>query len=409
MKSLSRLLLLLLASITIVVDAHARVTSAIFNDDYILVNETYNLKGKTIQLKDGAVLDFRGGKIANGTIIGNNTVIIAGRNPIFDNVKIEGTWNIDEAYPEWLGGKGDDKTDCSSAITNTLKLSPNTLKFTNGVYCITTPIVTNNPDVVITHNATIKAIEPMDVVILGDFPDKGIYNLRKNFLINGGGTIDANGKAKVGIALRKAHHAVISQLTVKNATEYGFKAAVNTKEAGNSLLREMIFMNEMSIPNAVGILNNRSDCTYEHISIVNYKIGVECRSQNAKFTDVHPWLINPEFWEESVAFDCYCPHVTLISSEADTMRKLIRCHEDYFFATVINCAAYKNDVVVSDGLATKYKPLVIDKNGYKNSKLTVIGGVYWFSVPYDICPNIEESDTFTINRYNSKMTNYKNK
>lgn len=77
----------------------------------------YNLNGQTIIIPEGCVLLFEGGSIANGTITGQYTSIIANLNSIFKApISLGGTWNIQEVHPEWLGAVGDGNTDDTTAI-----------------------------------------------------------------------------------------------------------------------------------------------------------------------------------------------------------------------------------------------------------------------------------------------------
>lgn len=245
----------------------------------------------------------------------------------------------------------------------------------------------------------------MNYMILQESADKGVYSLRTNTTIEGGGVIDGNKLAKIGITLRKCHGATIRDLTLMNTTLYGFQAALNSQEAGNSIVNNVKFLNPYHIESAIAINNNRNDCTYDNITIVNFKSAVVTYAGNAKFTNVQPWITYSPFWKESVAFDCYGAWVMMVGCGADTMRRLIKCHNNYFFASIINCAAFKNDAVVSDELAKQYPPIIIDKNGAKYSQIQMIGGVYWYNVPYTLFSDVSSSDQILINRYNSSKTN----
>ena len=75
--------------------AHAR---------YIIQHE-HDLDGAVIKIGENSVLDFQGGCFKNGTISGNNTTIRSEPINIFGtNVRIDGTWDVSEAYPEWFAG-----------------------------------------------------------------------------------------------------------------------------------------------------------------------------------------------------------------------------------------------------------------------------------------------------------------
>ena len=77
------------------------------SNNVFFITEDITLSENEI-LSENVILVFQGGKIT-GTgkkIIGNHTKIIAPIGQIFDNgVIVEGTWDIDRAYPQWFGAK----------------------------------------------------------------------------------------------------------------------------------------------------------------------------------------------------------------------------------------------------------------------------------------------------------------
>lgn len=69
--------------------------------DYEIYNDPQ--LGRTINLPANVSLIFIGGSIKNGTLVGNNTRIEAKRGVcIFDNITIQGTWDVAEAYSSWF-------------------------------------------------------------------------------------------------------------------------------------------------------------------------------------------------------------------------------------------------------------------------------------------------------------------
>lgn len=81
------------------------------NTRYIIQYD-YDLDGETITVPEGCILEFEGGSIQNGTLVGNYTAIKSALRTIFvGNIALEGTYNVPEAYPEWFGAIGDGAND----------------------------------------------------------------------------------------------------------------------------------------------------------------------------------------------------------------------------------------------------------------------------------------------------------
>ena len=76
----------------------------------------FDLNGKEITIPEGCVLDFQGGSLSNGILIGNNTCIKADAVKIFSNIRKKKTWNIDYIYLEWFGAIGDGIKDSTKEI-----------------------------------------------------------------------------------------------------------------------------------------------------------------------------------------------------------------------------------------------------------------------------------------------------
>ena len=83
-----------------------------------------------ITIPEGCVLEFDGGTLNNGTLVGNNTAISAKPVRIFgdsltvanlpDTPSGKTTWNVDKAYCEWFGAVGDGAHDDTDAFYKTL-------------------------------------------------------------------------------------------------------------------------------------------------------------------------------------------------------------------------------------------------------------------------------------------------
>lgn len=112
--------------------------------DFTLENVIYkivsdiNLNTSALEIPANCTLDFQGGSFSNGTLIGSNTKIEAGLNKIFDtNIILNGSWNVNEAYPEWFGEK------TSTSIQLCLDYFP-VVKLGNSTYTCSTSVVISN-------------------------------------------------------------------------------------------------------------------------------------------------------------------------------------------------------------------------------------------------------------------------
>lgn len=64
-------------------------------EDVYVVNSIIDLKSKVITMPNNSTLEFNGGLMKNGTIVGRNTKLLY-HGVCFDNITIQGTWNVQE-------------------------------------------------------------------------------------------------------------------------------------------------------------------------------------------------------------------------------------------------------------------------------------------------------------------------
>lgn len=67
------------------------------------IRHFHDLLTNTITLPSNVTLNFNGGKFGNGTIVGDNTKIVASDDFIFDTCTFSGTWNKQQLNPKWFG------------------------------------------------------------------------------------------------------------------------------------------------------------------------------------------------------------------------------------------------------------------------------------------------------------------
>lgn len=122
------------------------------------VRYDFDLGGNDFGMPTHCSLLFNGGKLSNGTIIGDSTSISAKRYHIFDNVAIEGSWAVEYVYSEWFGLDKSGNTDISEPLRGAIALAEQgTFIISSGVYLLSSELVHTARRVhIIGDNATIK-------------------------------------------------------------------------------------------------------------------------------------------------------------------------------------------------------------------------------------------------------------
>ena len=70
-----------------------------------IIQYDYDLQGAEITIPENCVLDFQGGRLSNGIIVGTGTTLKSEPILIFHNCELSGVWHTIESYPEWFGLK----------------------------------------------------------------------------------------------------------------------------------------------------------------------------------------------------------------------------------------------------------------------------------------------------------------
>lgn len=122
-----------------------------------IIQYDYNLNKQAITIPEGCVLLFEGGSVSNGTLIGTNTIISSTPTNILSKVNIQGTYNNEFWYIEWIAENG--SNDYSSAMqTLFYDLNfPKTVKLIQDVYVVKSPIQIGSNLVIEGNNSTIKS------------------------------------------------------------------------------------------------------------------------------------------------------------------------------------------------------------------------------------------------------------
>lgn len=200
----------------------------------------FDLNGETIEMQEGCTLKFCGGSLKNGQITGNNSVVEARCVQIFDvSFVINGSWNVEDVYPEWFGAKGDGITDDYNAVNKCIQFSSNIKKHAafkeKAVYKILSISSTNIFRVdgslyIKGNNATISVgdVGDYECIIRCVYPDNYVHI--ENLIITtsetnlppspgSGGTLETNRRIDCSVGGTRDHIGTIEidNVTINNA------------------------------------------------------------------------------------------------------------------------------------------------------------------------------------------------
>ena len=336
----------------------------------IKIAHNYNLNGEVISLPPNCVLCFSGGVISNGTLKGNFTCIDAPISVIFGkDIVLEGDWNVDYAYPEWFGAKGDGKTDDRVPIQLSLKFFINT-KLLPHRYLINSYQVLNNKK----YGLIIPPHHNLE--------SSGFFDLQNTALVIG------NKEVEVGIG-------VYSYVILKNISLLGHH--YNSHIGGAT---GVVGSGTIGIGNA-DYSDWARDLDFEKVVCQAFDTGYKLMSFSVKFQAVWSRLCN-------VGFHMYSTKVGGIKNgSAGTTISMINCYADHIYSCgyliehewysqllncscdrvaekssmgnptteeIINSCAYKlsnssNCTMISCGAESTYK--VLDITGCNNTILSM--------------------------------------
>lgn len=187
--------------------------------DVVEIKQELDLNGCEVILPSNVTLSFKGGIIRNGILTGNDTKVECD-SYAFDNVCIQGTWNVPVIYSKWFKN-----LDYVNSLKDVMALtSPgisNKVIIGKGIYEValskdseTCLEINSNTEVIL--NGTIR-LRP------NDFPHYYILGTKgKNIVIQGSGNIigdryahkGTKGEWGMGINVIKSENVVIDGITV---------------------------------------------------------------------------------------------------------------------------------------------------------------------------------------------------
>ena len=187
----------------------------------IVVSTDVDLRGANIDLPKGFTLEVKGGRIKNGTLIGNQTKLKCS-GKVFDRVQIKGTWNVPEISTSMF-------TDLSfdNALKDVLALAhpkvQNIIVIEKGDYQV---VAQKNADVCLTVPSNTTLIVNGSIRLRPNaFPRCDIVRIKgNNIKISGNGNIigdkhthlGTDGEWGMGIRFHGAKNASVKGITIKD-------------------------------------------------------------------------------------------------------------------------------------------------------------------------------------------------
>lgn len=136
-----------------------------------IIQYDYDLNDAKIVIPENSVLDFQGGSLNNGIIIGNGTKINATKYKIFSDIIRNGKFVVDYIYPQWFGALGNGVNDDTNSIQEAVDFAS---YFTSGFYGEITGISVKIPAGVYHISSTINIKSNAGINVIGDGHTKSI-------------------------------------------------------------------------------------------------------------------------------------------------------------------------------------------------------------------------------------------
>lgn len=185
------------------------------------IRDNIDLRGQTVEMPAGVKLVAKGGLICNGTIVGNNTIII-GKKPLFNHITIKGTWNVPNISTKLFKDLNYENSlqDLLALTSSNIK---NTVYIQKGSYKVN--VKSGGAGITLKSN-TVLELEG-DIELVPNSFDICYVVLVKdvsNVTIKGGGTLIGdkykhicnNGEWGMGIQILGGKNIDISGITIKN-------------------------------------------------------------------------------------------------------------------------------------------------------------------------------------------------
>lgn len=202
-----------------------------------IIQYDYDLDNEEINVPENCTLDFQGGSFTNGIITCNNTYINSSLYYIF-KCNISGTINNDYLNIEWVGGIGDNKTDCTEAFKRAELFNT---KINKGIYKASNIKISNKRNFIgiSRGDSVLQQIDGSS----GDFVTLENWNhsIFKNITIKGGQNI-------IFVNLEQA---LIKFRTILNNKDLSYKSIISNINIENSEYNGLSILGKNDIDNSI--------------------------------------------------------------------------------------------------------------------------------------------------------------
>lgn len=231
---------------------------------YYEIKGIIDLKGKEIQVPEGCFLDFRKGKLLNGSIKGHLL--------------------NEYLRPEWFGAKGDGISDDTKAIQNALNSGKNIVL--SGTYCISTALIVGDQGITLEKSAQIKAIgDSIDYLLKYQNETAKLAPL---IYLDGGGTLNCNGICG-GIYYNLPKTYRLQNLTICNMAQNPALAVYKGYVESYNIECNGLAIDKSRQPAYNVLLAGGSDHKFDRWTIITKTVGFKGCGGSSIFTRVHIW------------------------------------------------------------------------------------------------------------------------
>lgn len=253
-----------------------------------IIQYDYCLAGQTIEVPENCVLEFQGGSLRNGNIIGNATGIECDKTKIFDfTIDISGSWSINFIYAEWFGAHGDAISDDTEYLQFSINVASKLnceLRLLNTTYLITrTLYLPKNSHFIgtsygswITDNRTTLIAVFNDILSwVIDSDNKDIYgnHVKYNYSVEGDRECDED-----GTKFSPTNNIIIRNISI--VTDQSIYGGCRLNLSPRSIREGMSIIGTQIGYSIYGSYGSKDINNYARVKMYGYIVGIHTHNHN---------------------------------------------------------------------------------------------------------------------------------